>query len=289
MDKQKKKKMITSLVIGGIFTIITFIALIFAIVLFVQMLINRDRYKGEYPHLYTVAVYSLITCGRINSIESYSPANVIKVDEDSYGRELFIFSATPIMHDRGSNGARSVLICQKHDETYSYWYDNENYILAPYYGYEEEKYNGVYEDKFKGITDEQIEELKVKNDWGKDIDESKLSCARTVRKPLWQKGRKAEKTKATRFYSSMFAESGYKFDWCCRVVRDKDGRSIYCINGTNYDLDYDSDIRNKYIIAVMSPEGEFYEDAWFVYDSPTDYAENLTRIKVATGWNMKAL
>ena len=230
----------------------------------------------------------MLTYGRINDIESYRAANVIKVDEDSYGRELFIFSATPITYDRGSNGARSVLICQKHDETYAYWYDSDNYILAPYYGYKDEKYNGVYEDKYKGITEEQIEGLKEKNDWGKAIDESKLSCARTVRKPLVQKSRKTEKAKATRFYNSMFSESGYDFDWCCSVVRDKDGRTIYCIRGDNNSV-HGSDDKDKKIIAIMSPEGEFYADAWFVYDSPTTYAENLKTIKQATGWNMKAL
>lgn len=33
------------------------------------------------------------------------------------------------------------------------------------------------------------------------------------------------------------------------------------------------------VIAIMSPEGEFYDDAWFIYDSPTDYAEDLKRLK----------
>ena len=49
MDKQKKKKMIKSLIIGGIFSTIAVLALIFAIILYTQALINRDRYKGEHP------------------------------------------------------------------------------------------------------------------------------------------------------------------------------------------------------------------------------------------------
>lgn len=277
--EKKKKKIILFIVLAYITVSILGIGfLVFAF--FIPEIFHMDRYKGKYPHLYTVAVYSLLTEGRISGAESYGAADVQKLDEDTYGRELFVYYGSPIVLNEDYQGACSVLICQKHDGAYAYWYDNENYILAPYYGYAEEKDNGVYEDRFKGITEEQIEELKEKNDWGKAIDESKLSSAKIVRDPLAHSGNKA---KAEKFYNRLLTESGYEFRWCYSVARDKDGRAIYSING----IGTGEGFTTKHIIAILSPDGEFYEDGWFVFDSPKTYTENLTRAKQSAGWNMK--
>jgi len=54
---------------------------------------NRDGvYNGEYPELYTVAIHSLLgSTGYIQS-ERRFPAVIRIVEEDTYGRKLFIMS-----------------------------------------------------------------------------------------------------------------------------------------------------------------------------------------------------
>lgn len=290
MQKRKKKIMITWLIIGGIVTTIYAGAFIFGIVSLIggPALFHLDRYKGEHPHLYTVAVNSLLTQGRISYIESYSASEIIKVDEDDYGRELFIYYGSSLGNSAEAAGIRSVLICQKHDKNLAYWYDSDNFVLSRSFSRQEILENGVNNDPYRGITAEQIEELKTINDWGKEIDESKLSSAKIVRDPLRRSGSRAEEAKAKSFYNGLFEESGYDYNWCQYLLQDKDGRAIFYMSGKNYELDYKSEYKYKYIIAITSPEGEFYEGGWFIFESTKIYAESLKSIKEATGWNMEA-
>lgn len=278
MNKKKNVRIILLIVFAGIMLNIFVVGGI-VFIWFIPEIFHYDRYKGEYPHLYTVAINSVLTNGRISGAENYHAAEIYKLDEDEFGRELFIYSGSPIALGEEYHGANSILICQKHDEQYAYWYDNDNYILAPHYGYVDEKYNGVYDDIYKGITDEQIEALKELNDWGKEIDEEKLSSAKIVRDP---QGHSGDSKKAESFYNNLFVENEddyYDYRYSRVIAKDKDGRALYLISGLSTDYP---------IIAIMSPDGEFYEDEWFFYDSPKNYAEDLKRIKEATGWNMKA-
>ena len=283
MDKKNRALLITLPIIGTV-ALVTAATLFY---LFAPAIFHMSKYKGEHPHLYTVAVYSLLTDGCIRSAETIHASNVTKVDEDDYGRELFIYEGSPVAFNEEFRGVCSVLVCQKHDDNFTYWYDCDNYILAPYYGYDEERDNGVEEDPYKGITAEQIAQLKEKNDWGKAVDESKLSRAKIVREPLTDNLGKGERVKLERFYNGLFGEDGYDYRWGERLMRDKDGRTIYYVDGDNYKKGNDYETDYKRIIVMASPEGEFYEDGWFIFDSPKTYAENLNRIKQATGWNMK--
>lgn len=275
MEEKKRCRMVLLIVFGGIMANIFVIGSMFFL-FFIPEIFHMDRYRGKYPHLYTVAVYSVLTSGKINTPHSYDSAEIYKLDEDEYGRELFVYCASPVNGTVG--GVSSALICQGHDKEYTYWYDNINYVLSPYNSYTEEYENGVINDPQKGIPSDWLEGLKEKNDWGKEIDESKLSSAKIVRDPLTLSG---SRVKSEGFYSNLFAEFGYDHQWQCNVVRDKEGRSIYCISGKSWEDE-------PVIIAIMSPEGEFYEDGWFIYEIPINYAEDLKRIKEATGWNMRA-
>lgn len=273
--KNKTAVIVVSFVVGYVFMSVFVIGGI-VFLWFIPDIFHYDRYRGEYPHLYTVAVNSVLTDGHINTPHSYASAEIYKLDEDEYGRELFVYFGSTLGHVGGTSSA---IICQAHDEEYAYWYDNINYVLSPYGSYTEEFENGVINDPQKGIPSDWIEELKEKNDWGKEIDSSRLSSARIVVDP---QDRQGNEIKAKNFYNSMFLEGedeyyGYRFS---RIIAcDKDGRALYEIDG----------IKTEYtIIAIMSPEGEFSEDCWFLYKGSTDYAEDLKRIKEAAGWNMKA-
>lgn len=260
---------------------IVFLAPLFTIggivfIWFIPDIFHFDRYKGEYPHLYTVAINSVLTSGMILTPHSYDSAEVYKLDEDEYGRELFVYFGSPI----GTvGGTSSAIICQAHDDKYAYWYDNINYVLSPYGSYIEEFESGVSNDSQRGIPSEWIEELKERNDWGKELDESRFSSAEIV---VDRYDFKSSEEKARSFYNDMFVDDGdeyHGYRYATIIACDKDGRALYKIGG----------LKTEYpIIAIMSPGGEFYENEWFYYKGNTNYAEDLKRIKEAAGWNMKA-
>lgn len=277
MNKKKNIRTILLIVFAGIMLNIFVVGGI-VFIWFIPDIFHFDRYKGENPHLYTVAVNSLLTAGKIYTPHSYDSAKIIKLEEDEYGRELFVYSASTALSDGQTSSA---LICQAHDAEYAYWYDKMNYVLSPYESFREEFENGVSNDPQRGIPSEWLEELKEKNDWGKELDESRFSSASIVRETKFFDG---NDEKANSFYNGLFGAEGYEGRGGKGVTRDKDGREIYVIYGVKRGEVY----QYQEIIAITSPEGEFIEECWFVYDDSISYAEDLKRIKDAAGWNMKA-
>lgn len=75
------------------------------------------------------------------------------VEEDAYGRTLFTFSAE---HHMTEKIEYALVICQKYDGSYVYFYEDVCYLLGTY-------------------SEEDLAELKVRNDWGVALNEDKMS------------------------------------------------------------------------------------------------------------------
>lgn len=75
------------------------------------------------------------------------------LEEDAYGRYLYEFAAENVVTGEWST---ALVICQKIDTEYVYYYEDECFLLPGY---------GEYD----------IETLKAKNDWDEPLDESRLS------------------------------------------------------------------------------------------------------------------
>ena len=129
-------------------------------------------YVGEHPDLFAVAINSVPnTNGYIISEIRHQP--VLKLlEKDEQGRSLFCYSEAYI------NGEVSLVICQKSDETFSYYYMDCNFISSPL---SKDNYVTIYGSKrqaeiinpLNDFTTETIEELKTKNDWGNPFNDSK--------------------------------------------------------------------------------------------------------------------
>jgi len=77
------------------------------------------------------------------------------IETDKYGRRLFAFT---------TSNMSGYCILQKTDESYAYYYDNVSFQL-------ERKRLSVLVDEY---DPEDLEELKIQNDWDKELDESKM-------------------------------------------------------------------------------------------------------------------
>ena len=154
-----------------------------------------EGYTGDYPELFSVAVYSIP--GMYGSIahEVVEEPVVCYLEEDEYGRVLFCYSEEYGQYSDGRNqgktdhGGVNLVICQGHDDEYAYYYIDCNYISAPlcegnkihiYGGVKPAKIDNPYND----FSDEQIMKLKEDNDWGKELDLDKCSKVKIVRKKV---------------------------------------------------------------------------------------------------------
>lgn len=137
---------------------------------------DTKLYRGEFPELHIIAVESVIGAGN-NEMN-----RVLVIEEDNFGRKLFAFmgySQTELNMDNPSIIA--ILISQKDDGKYTYFYDTVNYLAttidSEYLDFDVEKVNTYF-------SNNDIEKLKSINDWNKPIDESELFRVEITRKKV---------------------------------------------------------------------------------------------------------
>lgn len=88
-------------------------------------------------------------------------------EEDEYGRILFHTSATGEMLGDMSNGILDVyIICQKYDDEFVWFYDDECLIYS--------------DDPAGEVSNDRIEAFKSANDWGKPLNEEKCTSRRIL-------------------------------------------------------------------------------------------------------------
>ena len=134
-------------------------------------------YQGEFPELYTVAVYSLPEIRGYSGTSpepTYYDPSIKIVEEDEYGRILFAYNE--IYMDEKIY----LLIMQKTDDKFAYYYQDINYLIGNGKMFE-------YENDFdaaidNGFSNSEMEELKELNDWGREFDETKFIKVEITRK-----------------------------------------------------------------------------------------------------------
>lgn len=106
--------------------------------------------------LYAVACYSVpFVTGNPN----FDAVKVI--EKDKYGRVLFKYTSfTHALDDFNGDHVCALLICQKSDKEYAYYYENYSFIIS------------TGDDTF---ADSEIQRLKELNDWDKELVQAKMS------------------------------------------------------------------------------------------------------------------
>lgn len=229
-------------------------------------------YGGEYPELYTEAVNSLLS---VIGWHSHGDSRVKIIEEDAFGRVLFSY-----YDDKSYYCGEDIigyLICQKVDETYVYYYPDYNYILN--------EWNHINIP----FSEEEIEDLKTRNDWGKEINEEKLIKYEITRKKkdpnvkIEKKDFEALIRKVTKDHGRN-VEEPIPYPSIVYLTSDSYGRMLYYVE---VDLSDDSKENTDFTLAIIfNPDGT-YDEATCVLELNDFYHEqdNLKEFKERNGWN----
>ena len=229
-------------------------------------------YSGEHPALYTEAVNSLLS---VLGWHSHGDSRVKIMEEDAFGRVLFSYYDDK--SDYCGEDIFAYLICQKVDETYVYYYPDYNYILN--------EWNHVDIP----FSEEEIEDLKRKNDWGKEINEEKFikyEITREKKKP----NVKIEDKKFQAIFNKVAMNHGRIVDestiypYTRYLTSDSYGRMIYYAEAS---LPNNHIEGIGYILAIIfNPDGS-YDEETCVLELNDFYHEQdrLKEFKELNGWN----
>jgi len=230
-------------------------------------------YKGEHPELYTVAVNSLLG---MKGYHSHGDAIIKLIEEDAFGRKLFSYYEDSY-YGEGWPNSFSYLICQKEDGAYVYYYADYSFISKEWNGLE------------LPFTNEEIEELKMENDWGKEINEEKLVKVEISRKKN-EPNVKIERKDYDILFQKIAEEKGRKGDgtmvypYPIYLTSDTYGRLIYYATAIHKDMDKE-DVE-LHLVIIFNPDGSYDEDTCVLeLKDLYNYQDDLKDLKEANNWN----
>jgi len=227
---------------------------------------DPDDYHGEYPELYSVAIHSLLGSFGYSQSERKLDSTIIIFEADEYGRQLFFYYEGTIIDKY------SLIISQKNDDYYSYFYPDFNFISFTEDDLLLAKYDFM---ELYNQSDEEIEELKRKNDWGMEIDLDKCVKAEIVHKK--SEGPVNNRT-LLELYNKVLGEDAYGISHIEFFITDDYGRSIY--------FGYGKPSSERYIVMLFKPDGT-YDESKCVMEL-TDlysYQNELKEFKELNDWN----
>jgi len=190
------------------------------------------------------------------------------LDADEYGRKLFAFSINT------SLGIAAVCVLQKNDRKYVYYYDTVSYLMT---------------EQFNQCTPEQLEALKVANDWNKAMDEEKMIKRELVNKTTLGPSRKSDLDRGmvqNIFYRSIdqdknistnaqyfdYSQTGQEIFFVSRDEEKKiNGKSVW----TNID----------YYFMILNSDGTYDPQNYLIkLDDLNTSNAPLAEIKEKNGW-----
>lgn len=241
-------------------------------------------YKGSYIDLNAVATNSML------GIYSVDDNMIIVVEEDSFGRRMFIYYGNTIASSYSVYGVKSyiyaILISQKTEGDLTYFYPDYNYII--YQDNINRKYKPNNEELIGLVNDTaiagDIEWLKQKNDWEKPIDDSKCIRINMSRKNRAQESRTplVHQEAQQKAYEHVAApKDKYRQGLFYYLTSDQYDRHIYFFRCSQENYDY----TGAYVV-MFNKDGSF--DPAFGILEITDiwhYQDELKAFKDRNGWN----
>jgi len=225
---------------------------------------GRDtrRHYGKYPEYFSIPINSMlgITGSEMDDIEI--------LEKDSKGRVMFAFISWGSNIDTKADGIidnpelYSIIICQKTDSEYSYYYPDYHFVAA---------------HTKKEITKDQIAALKIRNDWEKDINESKMTKVGIVRNKKQNNSGGSRKEKIFKgkvdFENETLSFIGFG--------KDKDNRWLYFVRV----LDNVSNYKRSYMLILNKDYS--YKDSYLQQvDDVWNYQEQLKKFKELNNWSL---
>ena len=254
-------------------------------------------YDGNDLDLFTEATHSVISIIEKN----YKEKPQIKVlEEDKYGRKLFIYS---IAISDAHNDYCALLVSQKADEDYVYYYPNYNFIIAKI---------DFDEELIENFNSKDVEKLKAFNDWNKEINNSKCIRKAIISKKLQSTGctgkvigAKKEEPELTESMKNNFQSIFYDYailqnykgediDFLYRsssyCTSDVNGKMLYYAQGLGRDLygeeiGPDSTYMKFELIIIFNADGSYNKQICAMpFSNKINYQEDLKTLKDLNGW-----
>lgn len=234
-------------------------------------------YEGENKDLYSVAVDSLLGSRGYNMIngEAFIDPIITILEEDEYGRILFYY------FEDSQISTHSLLICQSSDDEYAYYYPDQNYISAP----------------TEEFSNDDIADLKEKNDWNKEINKAKCVKVKLMQKKIQPRISKDMKKKFDILCQKVATENGCKgeeptvFRYADYCTSDNYGRKLYYVWGVHRDVKGEGISPNSQtmyfdLVMVFNPDDTYDETICVMkLEDKYNYQEDLKAFKDLNNWN----
>ena len=243
-------------------------------------------YRGDYPELFTVAMNSLLGITGVRPSLIGDPEITI-LGNDSYGRTLF-------MYDEGGLLGISILISQKSDGRYVYFYPHYNFIIFETFS-EMTSWAGtrseVRIDRFFPEVIEQIDELKEMNHWNQELNlENSVRREIAIKNNHFRKG-PVRDDRLIELYNIALGDDAWRNPLTFHIkflTTDDYGRSVYLGISNNLSTE-DEDTRTerlRYVVMFFQPDGSFDEVKGVMeLEDMLHYQTVLREFKELNGWN----
>ena len=215
---------------------------------------EKYTYTGDYPDLYTEAIYTIPDTAGFMLSEIYENPRITFIESDEYNRVLF-------QYFEGNNiSTYSLLVVQYSKKDEVCFYSGKNYISSS-------------SDEF---DETRISQLKVDNDWNIELDENKCDCVQIVtsKAPL---PLPFEQIKP--FYELVFPGDEHFSDdrWIRYYQSDNYGRILITVEARNVD---------EWAIMMFYPDGTFdSQNGFLVLSDYYTYQNQLEEFKDNNNWN----
>ena len=227
---------------------------------------SYNDYSGERTDLYTVAVNSVLwNTGHSSGADRYYDSEIKILETDTYGRVLYTYYEKT--HE--TLAFSSLIISQHSSDGYVYYYEDYNYLI---------KEQKLYSGELRQFSQEETENLKTLNDWGKEPDLNKCTKKEIIRDKQHiptDKGAIEEKARL------QFGITGN--DYICLRYLTSDTSGNFIVYETVYA--YNNSDNNIRFVAFVNSEGDVLD--WLVPQDLYNYREELRSFKSRNGWTGK--
>jgi len=231
-----------------------------------------DHYSGDYPELFTVAVYSLLGAKGHSVTEIFHEIILWVIDEDSYGRVMFLYI------EPRATSTISLIISQSSSDTHVYFYPHFNFISAPSDELISEFERGILTNVI--FPEDLVADLKERNDWNQPLNFERVVRAAIIRtKPTGPINRRT--LREAHFAALGDYARGHVLAQFFTI--DNYGRSIYLFSRVPNSF---ANINNHFAVVLFQPDGTFDEDIGIMALTELfHYQEILKEFMELNGWN----
>lgn len=243
------------------------------------------QYRGERVDLYTVAVNSVFGIyGMKSDGERSNSPDIEIVETDAYGRVLFFYGER-YEYDTEIHYDMAFVILQKSDDEYAYFYRNDCYL--PYFAT-----SCDYETALEQVDPAAIEDLKARNDWGRELDEEKCAKAKLVTsKPKGKVAVSKDDIDEIAYpyakangYEGTDEETCKRIEYCSTDAYGRELYHVYCIS-KDEDENGENVFTNFHYAVIVNADGTFSDAPIVWIKDPTESYELIQMLKEQNNWD----